>query len=86
MSSTSGALRNAIYRACEEGQELHLFQQPLHCVFSVESNVLGAFPEVVLHLGLLTDSWNGFMVYLENIYYFSYCFLLRQGICSTELN
>lgn len=47
MSSTSGGLRNAIYRACEEGQELHLFQQPLHCVFSVKSNVLVAFPEVV---------------------------------------
>lgn len=51
------------------GQELHLFQQPLHCVFSVHSNVLAALPEVVLHLGLPTDSWNGFMVYLENIYW-----------------
>lgn len=61
-------LRNAIYRACEEGQELPLFQQPLHCVFSGQSSVLVAFPEVVLHLGLATDSWNGFMVCLENIY------------------
>lgn len=68
MSSTSGGLRNAIYRACEEGQELHLFQQPLYCMFSVESSVLVAFPEVVLHSGLPTDIWNGFMVCLEDIY------------------
>lgn len=66
MSCTSGGLGNAICRACEE--ELHLLQQPLHCVFSVQSNVLVAFPGVVLHLEPPTDSWNGFMVYLENIY------------------